>query len=227
MKAGQRRALLALASEPGGVLTRAVYERLNGVGRSQAASELSELVSAGLLVRVGRGRSVRYELAPDTGADPAEVPPRRRLAWAAFVGVAVLAVFGAAALRLPLMATHGFASKVRRAAAPAAVEPRTPHWIVAAPSHPRRAAPPAVAVRHVVAHAPKREQVVRPATRTAPPVHAYAQQPTYVSNVVTKAATPTASSTGQASAPVTPDNSGPTPLRAPAGASPPQPLRSP
>jgi hypothetical protein len=49
-----------LESEPGASLTRSEYERLTGVGRSQAAADLSELVSAGLLVRAGGGRSTRY-----------------------------------------------------------------------------------------------------------------------------------------------------------------------
>jgi hypothetical protein len=44
-------------------LTRSEYERTTGVGRSQAAYDLAELVSAGRLIRVGRGRSTRYLLA--------------------------------------------------------------------------------------------------------------------------------------------------------------------
>lgn len=62
-KPAQQRALSALESERGASLTRSEYERLTCVGRSQAAHDLSELVSAGLLVRVGRGRSTRYMLA--------------------------------------------------------------------------------------------------------------------------------------------------------------------
>ena len=63
LKPAQRRALMALESEPGASLTRGEYERLTGAGRSQAAYDLSELVSAGLFVRVGGGRSTRYVLA--------------------------------------------------------------------------------------------------------------------------------------------------------------------
>jgi hypothetical protein len=62
LKPAQRRALLALESERGIFLTRSEYERITGVGRSQAAYDLSELVSAGRLIRVGGGRSTRYVL---------------------------------------------------------------------------------------------------------------------------------------------------------------------
>src|SRR5436190_6537805 len=63
LKPAQRGALLALERERGASLTRREYERLTGVGRSQAAHDLSELTSAGLLVRVGGGPSTRYVLA--------------------------------------------------------------------------------------------------------------------------------------------------------------------
>lgn len=49
-------------------LTRSEYERITGVGRSQAAYDLSELVSAGRLIRVGGGRSTRYVLADEPGS---------------------------------------------------------------------------------------------------------------------------------------------------------------
>jgi hypothetical protein len=65
LKPAQRRALLALESERGIFLTRSEYERITGVGRSQAAYDLSELVSAGRLIRVGGGRSTRYVLAQE------------------------------------------------------------------------------------------------------------------------------------------------------------------
>ena len=63
LRPAQQRALLALGSEPGASLARSEYERLTAVSRSQAAHDLSELVSAGLLVRVGGGPSTRYVLA--------------------------------------------------------------------------------------------------------------------------------------------------------------------
>jgi hypothetical protein len=78
LKSAQRRALLALESEPGASLTRSEYERLAGVGRSQAAYDLSELVSAGLFVRVGGGRSTRYVLAHEPASKRRWTPDRIR-----------------------------------------------------------------------------------------------------------------------------------------------------
>lgn len=78
LKSAQRRALLALESEPGASLTRSEYERLTGVGRSQAAYDLSELVSAGLFVRVGGGRSTRYVLAHEPASKRHWTPDRIR-----------------------------------------------------------------------------------------------------------------------------------------------------
>ena len=78
LKPAQQRALLALESEPGASLTRSKYERLTGAGRSQAAYDLSELVSAGLLVRVGGGRSTRYVLAHEPAPQRRWTPDRIR-----------------------------------------------------------------------------------------------------------------------------------------------------
>lgn len=78
LKPAQRRALLALESEPGASLTRSEYERLTGAGRSQAAYDLSELVSAGLFVRVGGGRSTRYVLAHEPASQRRWTPDRIR-----------------------------------------------------------------------------------------------------------------------------------------------------
>ena len=64
LKPAQQVALGALASGDAPDLTRARYEELTGVSRSQAAYDLAELVEAGLLVRIGAGRSTRYRLAP-------------------------------------------------------------------------------------------------------------------------------------------------------------------
>ena len=78
LKPTQRRALLALESEPGTSLTRSEYERLTGAGRSQAAYDLADLVSAGLLVRVGSGRSTRYVLAHAPASQRRWTPDRIR-----------------------------------------------------------------------------------------------------------------------------------------------------
>jgi hypothetical protein len=64
LKPAQQLALGALARADATDLTRARYQELTGVSRSQAAYDLAELVEAGLLVRVGAGRSTRYRLAP-------------------------------------------------------------------------------------------------------------------------------------------------------------------
>lgn len=78
LKPAQRRALLTLESEPGASLTRSEYERLTGVGRSQAAADLSELVTAGLLVRAGGGRSTRYVHAHEPATKRRWTPDRIR-----------------------------------------------------------------------------------------------------------------------------------------------------
>ena len=84
LKSAQQRALLALESEPGTSLTRSEYERLTGVGRSQAAYDLSELVSAGRLMRVGGGRSTRYVLAHEPASQRRWTPDRIRRELHAF-----------------------------------------------------------------------------------------------------------------------------------------------
>lgn|GEM_PF-1747235 len=63
LKTSQRLALDTLARADATDLTRARYEELTGVSRSQAAYDLAELVEAGLLVKVGAGRATRYRLA--------------------------------------------------------------------------------------------------------------------------------------------------------------------
>jgi hypothetical protein len=78
LKSAQLRALLALESEPGTSLTRSEYERLTGAGRSQAAYDLAELVSAGRLIRVGGGRSTRYVLAHEPASQRRWTPDRIR-----------------------------------------------------------------------------------------------------------------------------------------------------
>jgi hypothetical protein len=84
LKSAQRQALRALESEPGTFLTRSEYERLTGVGRSQAAYDLSELVSAGRLIRVGGGRSTRYVLAHEPASQRRWTGDRIRRELAAF-----------------------------------------------------------------------------------------------------------------------------------------------
>jgi hypothetical protein len=65
LKPAQQRVLDALPA--GADLTRAQYEELAGVSRSQAAYDLAELVEAGILHRVGAGRATRYRLAREGG----------------------------------------------------------------------------------------------------------------------------------------------------------------
>jgi len=77
-KPAQQRALQTLESEPGTSITRSQYERLGSVGRSQSAQDLSELVAAGLLVRIGRGRTTRYVLAHEPAAQRRWSPDRIR-----------------------------------------------------------------------------------------------------------------------------------------------------
>jgi hypothetical protein len=62
LKPAQQRVLGVLRSECTSRLTRARYEELAGVSRSQAAYDLAELVEAGILERVGEGRASRYRL---------------------------------------------------------------------------------------------------------------------------------------------------------------------
>jgi DNA-binding transcriptional ArsR family regulator len=68
LKATQQRAVAALTADPASDLTRGQYELLAGVSRSQAAYDLAELVEAGILERIGKGRATRYRLAREGGA---------------------------------------------------------------------------------------------------------------------------------------------------------------
>jgi DNA-binding transcriptional ArsR family regulator len=230
LTAAQRRALLVLASELGTSLTRTEYARLTGVTRSQASHDLSELVSAGLVVRVGRGRSARhwYELTPEPAAQQVWTPgrTRRKLVWA-LVGVAALAALGAAARGLPLVATHGFGSAIQAiTGATAPVKPPSAHGSGDESFRPRRPAP-TVATTHAGLRAPKPERITRSAAKPAAPVQ-QTQQRTYVSNVgqtVPAHTAPASSETSSATA--TPLQNGHPPLPAPAGASPPSPLKAP
>lgn len=62
LKPAQQRVLGVLKSEGSSRLTRARYEELSGVSRSQAAYDLAELVENGVLQRVGSGRATRYRI---------------------------------------------------------------------------------------------------------------------------------------------------------------------
>jgi hypothetical protein len=63
LKPAQQRALAVLRDGRRAELTRGGYQELARVSRSQAAYDLAELVEAGVLERIGRGRSTRYVLA--------------------------------------------------------------------------------------------------------------------------------------------------------------------
>ena len=67
MKPTQQRAVAALTADPASQLTRGQYEELARVSRSQAAYDLAELVEAGILERVGKGRATHYRLAREGG----------------------------------------------------------------------------------------------------------------------------------------------------------------
>ena len=60
LKPAQRRVLADLTARGVDELTRAEYERIGLVSRSQAAYDLAELVQMGLLDRVGSGRATQY-----------------------------------------------------------------------------------------------------------------------------------------------------------------------
>lgn len=61
-KPAQQRALAVLQDGRETELTRGAYQEICGVSRSQAAYDLAELVEAGVIERVGSGRSTRYVL---------------------------------------------------------------------------------------------------------------------------------------------------------------------
>jgi hypothetical protein len=63
LKPAQRKVLAELTSRGSDELTRAEYERIGIVSRSQAAYDVAELVQMGLLERIGSGRATHYRLA--------------------------------------------------------------------------------------------------------------------------------------------------------------------
>jgi hypothetical protein len=193
--------------------------------------------------RVTSGTSDRSRQELESGrsdgtANEARTQPRRRRVWAAIVAAAALLALAGAARNLPLVSTHGFGSKTKtvavekvKTAAGKSVKPRSPHRVAGESlrrQHAEEAADDAAAAaRQAGGRAPTRKRVAQPTSgRSAAPVeHAYAQQPTYVSNNVTGSAS-TAPAQSESSPAATATNSGPTPLPAPA-VSPPKPLRSP
>jgi len=62
LKPTQKRVLAVLSEDGVGELTRSRYQELASVSRSQAAYDLAELVEAGAIERLGRGRTTRYRL---------------------------------------------------------------------------------------------------------------------------------------------------------------------
>lgn len=66
LKPAQQRVLGVLKAEGTSRLTRARYEELSGVSRSQAAYDLAELVEHGILERLGSGRATRYRIVHQT-----------------------------------------------------------------------------------------------------------------------------------------------------------------
>jgi hypothetical protein len=75
LKPAQQRVLGVLKSEGTSRFTRARYEELSGVSRSQAAYDLAELVEHGMLERLGSGRATRYRIVQS--ATPGKSARRR------------------------------------------------------------------------------------------------------------------------------------------------------
>jgi hypothetical protein len=78
LKPMQERALDVLRTDGSKHLTRARYQEITGVSRSQAAYDLAELVEAGILTRLGGGRATRYRLTKPAQAPRSEERGRRR-----------------------------------------------------------------------------------------------------------------------------------------------------
>lgn len=88
LKPAQQLVLGVLKSEGTARLTRARYEELSGVSRSQAAYDLAELVENGVLERLGSGRATRYRIVhlnpPGRGSRRRWTPERIRAGLVAF-----------------------------------------------------------------------------------------------------------------------------------------------
>jgi hypothetical protein len=72
LKPAQESALAWLRENGSSELTRGLYETVTGMSRSQAAYDIAELVEAGILARVGGGRSTRYQLVDQPALKPAQ-----------------------------------------------------------------------------------------------------------------------------------------------------------
>ena len=72
LKPAQQSALTWLRENGSSELTRGLYETVTGMSRSQAAYDIAELVEAGILARVGGGRSTRYRLVEPPTPKPAQ-----------------------------------------------------------------------------------------------------------------------------------------------------------
>lgn len=86
LKPAQKTALAALHEGRVNELTRSAYEELTGMSRSQAAYDLADLVEAGVLERLGGGRSTRYRLAGDAAGKRRWTPERIRAELIQFCG---------------------------------------------------------------------------------------------------------------------------------------------
>jgi hypothetical protein len=88
LKPAQQLVLGVLKSEGTARVTRARYEELSGVSRSQAAYDLAELVENGVLERLGSGRATRYRIVhlnnPGRGSRRRWTPERIRAGLVAF-----------------------------------------------------------------------------------------------------------------------------------------------
>jgi hypothetical protein len=85
LKPAQGRVLAEMSGRPGGDFTRADYEAVAHVSRSQAAYDLAELVKLRLVERLGSGRATRYRVArPSVGRRRKWTPERIRTELEAF-----------------------------------------------------------------------------------------------------------------------------------------------
>jgi hypothetical protein len=85
LKPAQERVLAEMSARSDGDFTRADYETVAHVSRSQAAYDLAELVKLGLVERLGSGRATRYRVArPGAGRRRKWTPERIRTELEAF-----------------------------------------------------------------------------------------------------------------------------------------------
>ena len=77
LKPAQERVLAEVGARPDEQFTRADYETLAHVSRSQAAYDLAELVKLGIVERLGSGRATRYRVARAGGGRRRKWTPER------------------------------------------------------------------------------------------------------------------------------------------------------